>query len=105
MISRATLALLFSTTLWAQTSGNISGYIKDPTGAVVVGAKLTVANQQTGLTRSVASDETGFYQVLGLVSGRYTVEAEASGFKRSKAPEVALGVDANVRADGTRARI
>jgi len=98
-ISRTALALLFSTILWAQTNGNLSGYIKDPTGAVVVGAKLTVTNQKTGFTRSVSSDDTGFYQVLGLGSGSYTVEAEASGFKRSKAPEVALGVDANVRAD------
>src|SRR5262249_51830178 len=98
-ILRVSLAFLCCLPLCAQTNGNISGYVKDPTGAVVNGAKITVRNQQTGALRTAATDETGFYQVLGLVSGAYSVEAEAPGFKRSTAPDVSLGVDANVRAD------
>ena len=98
-ILRASLALLFALPLLAQTNGNISGYVKDPAGALVSGSKITVINQQTGASRSTAADDTGFYQVLGLVSGVYSVEAEAPGFKRSRVPDVTLAVDANVRAD------
>ncbi|HUQ91039.1 MAG TPA: TonB-dependent receptor [Bryobacteraceae bacterium] len=101
ILFRVSLAIFLSLSLWAQTNGNISGYVKDPTGAVVSGAKITLTNQQTGATRAGTTDDTGFYQVLGLVSGTYSVEAELTGFKRSKTPDVVLGVDANVRADVT----
>lgn len=99
MIFRVSLLLISGLSLWAQTNGNISGYVKDPTGAVVSGAKITLTNQQTGAARAGSTDNTGFYQILGLVSGTYAVEAEASGFKRARTSDIVLGVDANVRAD------
>jgi hypothetical protein len=83
----------------AQTSGTISGYTKDPTGSFVPNVKVTVTNEKTGATRSATSDASGFYQVLALVSGVYTIEAEAQGFKKFRNTGVALTVDENVRAD------
>ena len=52
-----------------------------------------------GAKRSVQSDESGFYQAVGLISGVYTVEAEATGFKRYRSAGVTLHVDENVRLD------
>jgi hypothetical protein len=93
------LSIIACSSLLAQTSGTISGFARDPAGAFVPGVKLTIANERTGATRSVVSDETGFYQAIGLVSGVYTVEAEAPGFRRFRNTGVVLQVDENVRAD------
>ena len=96
-----TLSLWMLLCAWAsaQTSGTISGYTKDPTGSFVPNVKVTVTNERTGATRSATSDDSGFYQVLALVSGVYTIEAEAQGFKKFRNTGVALTVDDNVRAD------
>ncbi len=96
---RISLMLLFSVALGAQTNGNISGYVKDPTGAVVANAGITLTNQLTGATRRTSSTEAGFYQVLGLTSGTYSIDVEAAGLKRARTSDILLGVDANVRSD------
>ena len=96
-----TLSLWMLLCAWAsaQTSGTISGYTKDPTGSFVPNVKVTVTNERTGAMRSATSDDSGFYQVLALVSGVYTIEAEAPGFKKFRNTGVVLTVDENVRAD------
>ena len=96
-----TLSLWMLLCAWAsaQTSGTISGYIKDPTGSVVPNVKVTVTNEGTGATRSATSDDSGFYQVLALISGVYTIEAEAQGFKKFRNTGVVLTSTSNVRAD------
>ncbi len=42
-------------------SGRISGALTDPSGAAIVGARVTVTNTDTQLTRSLTSDDRGFY--------------------------------------------
>jgi hypothetical protein len=93
------LVVLSCISLLAQTKATISGYAKDPSGAFVAGVAVSVTHEQTGLKRSVVTDATGFYQVLGLTSGVYTIEAELSGFKRYRNTGVALTVDENLRSD------
>jgi hypothetical protein len=83
----------------AQNRGTISGFIRDASGGLVTGARVTLTNERTGETRSGVSDATGAYQFLGLVSGTYTIEAEVQGFKRYRNTGVILEVDENVRAD------
>ncbi len=61
----------------------ISGFVKDATGAVIPGAVITVTNEATGLTRDVQSNESGYYVVSALTPGFYTVAAESEGFKRT----------------------
>jgi hypothetical protein len=85
--------------LLAQTRGTISGYVKDPSGAFVPGVEIGMLNEGTGAKRSTASDNTGFYQILGLVSGVYTIEAAPPGFKKFRNTGLVLTVDQNVRAD------
>src|SRR5437867_13411413 len=93
------LFLLLCYTLFAQTKGTISGYTRDASGASVAGVSITLTNEQTGAKRSTTSDGAGFYQLLGLTSGVYTVEAEMGAFKRDRDTGVVLTVDQNLRAD------
>jgi len=46
-----------------QSTGALTGTVKDPSGAVIAGAKVTVKNLSTGLVRSVTTDSKGSYQV------------------------------------------
>src|SRR5688572_30676616 len=91
--------LLLGASALAQTSGTISGFTKDPTGAFVPNVKITVTNELTGAVRSTESDASGSYQILALVSGVYTIEGEATGFKRYRNTGVVVRVDENVRSD------
>lgn len=95
----AALLVLLSLPLAAQIQGTISGYVKDASGAFVPNASIRLTNEGTGAVRTAVSDAEGFYQVLGLVSGSYTIEAEVSGFKKYRNAGVTLRLDENVRAD------
>src|SRR5260370_41695925 len=79
----AALLLLFSTQLAGAQDifGRISGNVKDTTGAAVVNAKVTLTNQDTKLSRTVKTDDRGFYVAPELPVGVYTVTAEEKGFK------------------------
>jgi outer membrane receptor protein involved in Fe transport len=73
-------------------TGTILGVIRDPTGALLPGASLTVRNAGTGVTRTVVTDETGAYRVPALAVGRYDITAELPGFKTSVQRGVELEV-------------
>lgn len=60
----------------------VTGTIIDPTGAVVPNAKVTAKNESTNLEWSTTTGDTGAYFIRNLPVGRYTVTAEADGFKK-----------------------
>ncbi|MGC1873091.1 MAG: carboxypeptidase-like regulatory domain-containing protein [Acidobacteriaceae bacterium] len=65
----------------AQVVGaTISGTVHDPSGAAVVGAQVTVTNQETGAVRNLVSDSAGVYSAPSLPVGRYKVTIEKPGF-------------------------
>ena len=71
--------------LSAQTLfGRISGTVTDQSGAVIAGAKVVVIDTDTNESRTVTTDEKGFYVVENLPIGPYTVTADQSGFKRTE---------------------
>jgi len=75
------LAVLFSTQVLAQTpTGGLFGTITDPSGAVILNAKVTVTNRETGAVRELASASNGSYAMPSLPAGNYGVRAEAAGF-------------------------
>jgi len=80
-------------------TGTILGTVKDPSGAVVASAQVTISNNNTGLVRSLASDTAGNYLVPFLPPGRYTVSAEAAGFKKVTLTNVEVQVDQKARVD------
>ncbi len=61
-------------------TGQITGTVFDPTGAVIPNAKVTVKSVSTGLERQTTTTSAGTYAVANLQPGRYTLRAEASGF-------------------------
>ena len=66
----------------AQSTGQISGIIKDGSGGVLPGVTVTITNAATGIARNVVTDERGAYVVTNLPVGTYTVSAELQGFRQ-----------------------
>ena len=62
-------------------TGSLTGTVEDPSGAVVVGATVTVANDATGVTTRTMSTSTGTYYFGGLVPGTYSLQVAMSGFQ------------------------
>ena len=63
--------------LHAQTiDTGILGEIRDPTGAAIAAAMVTIMQPTTGLSKTVTTDSGGHYEVRYLVPGNYTVEAK-----------------------------
>ena len=56
------------------TEGSILGIVHDPTGAVVPTANVTITNTETGLTKSTLTDANGYFQILALPRGFYSVQ-------------------------------
>lgn len=73
-------------------AADLRGFVRDPAGAVVAGATVTARNPATGLERSDTTNEEGFYQIVQLPPGDYTVTIEAQNFKRAVLSNVKLTV-------------
>lgn len=72
------------------STGQISGTVKDASGATLPGAMITVISQQTGLERQTTSNSDGFYLVSNLPPGPYRVRAEQRGFKNWEQENIQL---------------
>jgi hypothetical protein len=92
--------LLSSPAVFGQSLGGIVGDVKDGTGAVVVGATVTVKNTDTNASRTMPSNESGLYSFPALVPGNYTVRVEMPGF-RPAARSLQLQVQQTARVDFT----
>lgn len=71
----------------------------DPSGSAIAGANVTATNDGTKVSQSVMTDENGYYQVLGLPIGTYSVTAEASGFRKQVFEHQALQINQSLRLD------
>ena len=88
--------------LEAQTTlGTIRGVVEDPSGAAVPDVRVTATNQETNLSGTAATDESGNYEIRGLLPGVYKVVTEAPGFKRFVRENVTLPTAGTVRVDVT----
>jgi len=88
----------------AQTQVNASdlfGVVKDPSGALVPGVKVTVRNLATNLSRSDETDQEGSYRFLGLPPGSYEVSFETRGFAKLVNREVVLTIGQAAQFDAT----
>jgi len=77
----------------AQSTGNISGTVTDPSGAAVSGAKVTLTAPATGLTRTATTGSGGEYVIPLLGVATYDVKAELAGFQTSEAKGIVLQTD------------
>jgi hypothetical protein len=83
-------ALMLSQSVFAQSTGGLSGTIGDPNGAIVQGVNVTVKNTSTNLIRNVVSNEEGRWTISLLPVGNYSVTYEKEGFKKSVSENVAV---------------
>jgi hypothetical protein len=97
---RVACAALVSVCLLAQVpTGEFTGTITDPTGAVVAGATVSVSNPATGVQRSVVTNENGNYSVPALPPGSYNIRVERQGFNSQARNGVELQVAQVARLD------
>jgi hypothetical protein len=84
----------------ADITGAVTGNVTDMSGAALPGASVTLRNATTGLVRTVTSSEAGLYEFVAVPIGEeYSVEVQASGFKRSIQTGITLLVNQVYRAD------
>src|ERR1700674_3794982 len=89
------LCALTCTVVSAQSTAQISGIVSDPSGAVLPGVEVTATQTDTGLIRSVVSNETGSYTMPALPVGPYRLEAALAGFRTFAQSGIVLTVGAN----------
>jgi hypothetical protein len=82
-------------------TATVLGTVRDPNGAVVAGANVTLKNVATGLSASVTTEANGDYQFVNVKIGNYQVVAEAAGFARVIADQVNVTINARQRVDLT----
>jgi hypothetical protein len=72
------------------TTTRISGTVTDAGGAPLPGVAIEATNRDTGLMLSGVTDENGFYRILNIPSGTYTITATLDGFGTGTAEDVRL---------------
>lgn len=94
------LALLFTGLATAQfDTGQIAGFVKDTSDAVLSGATVIVTNEGTLEQHKTTTNASGYYVVPNLPVGTYSVTAEATGFKKSVQTGVVLNSAARLSVD------
>jgi hypothetical protein len=83
----------------AQDRGTITGAVTDPSGSSIPGTKVTFVLPATGLTQTAETGADGGYTFVNLVSGLYTIRAEAEGFRTTQVNDVQVQVNTTTRMD------
>src|SRR5262245_54544333 len=96
----ALFALAMCTFAQAPTA-EVSGTIRDSSGAVVPAARLEIRNEETGLTRTAQADELGLFKFSQVPPGPYRLIAQKEGFRTAERKGLRLHVDDKVQADFT----
>jgi hypothetical protein len=100
------LALVLSAplSLYGQsTYGSISGAVYDPSGAAVPDAQVSLTNLSTGEKRLQPTNADGLYTFPNLFPGKYRLDVEKAGFKKTTRPEVVVEVQQTAHIDFTLA--
>ena len=75
------ICALTSVAVWAQATAQISGTVKDQTGAVLPGVEITATQTDTGISRIAITNETGSYVLPNLAIGPYRLEVALPRFR------------------------
>ena len=73
-------------------TATVSGTVHDESGAVLPGATVTIQNQDTGLSRTITTNETGRYVAPALSLGNYQVSVQLAGFQNQVRSGIVLTV-------------
>lgn len=114
LFARAVILVLVLSPLYAAaqtTFGTITGEAKDPTGAMVPGASVSVVSENTGFVYKTTASDAGVYILPNVLPGIYTLRVESSGFQASVISGIHLNanqvanVDASLRAAGAESYV
>src|SRR6059058_19575 len=81
--------------VWAQATAQITGTVKDQSGAVLPGVEITATQTETGVARTTVTNETGTFALPNLVTGPYKLEAALPGFRTFVQTGIVLQVNGN----------
>jgi len=82
-------------------TGTVLGHVQDSSGAAVPGAKVTLRNEQTGITVSFTTTSTGDYLFVNQIPDTYDVSVEKAGFNKAVTAGLVLQVEQTLRQDFT----
>jgi hypothetical protein len=87
------LSALFCLAVLGQiTTGSLSAIVVDKSGSVVPKARVTMTNEASGDIRRTTTNDEGYFSILGVQAGTYSVTVEAAGFATWKAERVTFNV-------------
>jgi hypothetical protein len=77
---------------FAQFSSGIEGTVQDKGGSAVAGAQVTITDTRLGVSRSIQTNQSGYFRVDRIAASTYTVEVSQTGFESWKEPSLTLQV-------------
>ena len=80
-------------------TASLFGTITDAQGAVVPGARITINNAATGVSRSVVTDSSGAYVFSLMPVGSYKLTIEQTGFRKYERRNILLQANENIHVD------
>jgi carboxypeptidase family protein len=89
------VSVLSCSSVWAQATAQLSGTVRDQSGAVLPGVEISATQTDTGITRTTISNETGSFILPNLPLGPYRLEASLSGFRTFAQTGIVLAVNSN----------
>src|ERR1035441_6712962 len=93
------ILLILDLSMTAQTQGRISGQVTDSSGAVIVGAKVTIENRGTQVRRVLNTNSSGDYVAPGIEPGVYSISVEAPNFRKVVRERVQVEVATDLKID------
>src|SRR5439155_12883597 len=95
LLSGLVFSALTCPLVWAQATAQISGTVRDQSGAVLPGVEITAVQTGTGASRTTITNETGSFILPSLPLGPYRVEASLPGFRTYAQTGIVLQVDSS----------
>lgn len=92
-LAQLALIVLLSHAAYAQFGAGISGTVQDSTGAVILGASVTLTNTANQQSRTTTSSDNGEYTFTELSPGQYTIIATAANFKMTTLSNIAVAAE------------
>jgi Carboxypeptidase regulatory-like domain len=95
----ALMLLGAATAAGQQATATLSGMVTDSSGAVIVGATVTLTNSKTNIAQSVQTNSDGLYLFALVPIGTYDLAAEDTGFRKFVQSGITLEINQNARVD------
>lgn len=99
LVTTALAALGCAAAYSQNTSQQVSGFVRDSSGGMIVGAKVTLRQPATNFARAADANESGFYIISNIPIGEFELSAEANGFKKHVQTGLTITVNSKVGND------